>query len=99
VSRACYAHARAFGIDPVDLAIQGGEDYELLFTVSPAKAVRLDRLMHQKGHRVARIGAIKPKVFGLRLRGSNGALRRLPMVSYRHFQKVRQPQREAAWSQ
>lgn len=37
--------------EPLDLALTGGEDYELLFTVPPAKAARLSQAFAQAGLR------------------------------------------------
>ncbi len=79
------AYARTCHTDPIALALQGGEDYELLFTVPPAKALALHRLAKKPGRRLTCIGTIRPKRFGLRLRSIEGKLRRLPSTSYVHF--------------
>ncbi len=85
LSRALRAYARASKSDPVALALQGGEDYELLFTVSPAKQRALQRMARRAGIRLTCIGVIRPKAFGVRLRDTTGRLRRLPVTSYAHF--------------
>lgn len=85
LSPALLAYARSAGADPVTLALQGGEDYELLFAVPPAKRRMLHRLARRTGHRVTRIGMIRPRAFGVRLRETTGRLRRLPVTSYVHF--------------
>jgi thiamine-monophosphate kinase len=46
----------AKSVDPLDLALNGGDDYELLFTVSPSKACRLPRAF--QGIPLTRIGEI-----------------------------------------
>ena len=51
--------ARKLGLDPVDLAINGGDDYELLFTVAPQKAKSLPRVF--QGVRITPIGRITQK--------------------------------------
>jgi thiamine-monophosphate kinase len=43
------AVARMVGQDPAELALQGGEDYQLLFTCSPDKAPRLPAVFTQAG--------------------------------------------------
>jgi thiamine-monophosphate kinase len=44
------------GLDPLQLALHGGEDYQLLFTVPSAHAHRLPKLFH--GTRITKIGEI-----------------------------------------
>ncbi len=85
LSPALQAYARASRTDPVALALQGGEDYELLFTVPPAKRRTLHRLARRAGRRLTCIGMIRPEAFGVRVRETTGRLRRLPVTSYVHF--------------
>jgi len=98
LSPACRAYAATAGLDPVGIALKGGEDYELLFTVPPHKRSALERQARAAGCRFSRIGTIRPKQLGLRLREIDGVSRRLQVLSYRHFQGSRATQREAAWS-
>jgi len=44
ISPACRAFCAALGMSPLRLALSGGEDYELLFTVNPEKADRVEAL-------------------------------------------------------
>jgi thiamine-monophosphate kinase len=84
-SASLLTYAKATRTDPTALALQGGEDYELLFTVPPPKSVRLRRAAAQPGRRLTCIGVIRPKSFGIRLRDAVGNLHRLPATSYVHF--------------
>jgi thiamine-monophosphate kinase len=86
LSPALRAYARTSRTDPVALALQGGEDYELLFTVPPARQPALHRLARRAGRRLTCIGRIRPKSFGVMVRETTGRLRRLPVTSYVHFQ-------------
>lgn len=57
VSRPCQAVAGALGEDPLAWALEGGEDYELLFTCSPDKAEEARELVHSAtGAKVTAIG-------------------------------------------
>ncbi len=87
LSPALRTYAASTRTDPARLALQGGEDYELLFTVPPSKKSRLARLAAQPGRRLTRIGIIRPKRFGVQLRDTAGTLRLLPALSYVHFRK------------
>jgi thiamine-monophosphate kinase len=85
VSAACRAYAECRGFDPTELALAGGEDYELLFTVSHERQAAVERQARAHGYRIARIGVIRPRRFGLQLKSSDGVLHPLPMTSYEHF--------------
>lgn len=69
-------------LDPLSLALDGGEDYELLFTVPRKKAVRVPGRIH--GVRVTRIGEITraPRVI---LVGTSGRERLLRAGGWDHF--------------
>jgi len=84
VSPACRAYAAARKLDPVHLALTGGEDYELLFTVSPRQRSRLDRSGIERGFSLTCIGTIQAYRFGLQTLSSHGARHRLAMTSYEH---------------
>jgi thiamine-monophosphate kinase len=84
LSPACRAYAKACGISQVQLAITGGEDYELLFTVSPRSRRTLERQARARGYRITRIGTIRPKGFGIQMT-SEGRTKPLPATSYEHF--------------
>jgi thiamine-monophosphate kinase len=85
LSRACRAYAAAHHVDPQHLALQGGEDYELLFTVPSAKQSRFERLAASTTFRFTCIGSITHKRSGLRMRTDTGTTKILPITSYEHF--------------
>jgi thiamine-monophosphate kinase len=67
------AACRRLGLDPERLALGGGEDYELLFTLRPG-ALATDRVARRLGVPVAEIGRV------VRRRGPPG-----PARGFRHF--------------
>ena len=85
ISQSCARFARARGLDPAELALAGGEDYELLFTVRPSHRARLEREASKLNYQCTCIGQIKPASFGLRIRTEDGSLGRLVAESYEHF--------------
>jgi thiamine-monophosphate kinase len=85
VSRACCAYADLRGLNPADLAVAGGEDYELLFTVPKRHEAALQRQAESRRYRISRIGMIRPRRFGLQIITGQGTVRPLPMISYEHF--------------
>ncbi len=85
LSPACRAYARARRLDAQQIALQGGEDYELLFTVPRSKQRQFERLATSTNFRFTCIGSITPERLGLRLRTGTGTTRTLPVTSYEHF--------------
>lgn len=85
ISNACRTYAAATKQDATALALAGGEDYELLFTVPRRRRNRflLEAARHQV--RVTRIGTIKSARSGIRGMNPGGHLRLLPVTSYEHF--------------
>ena len=93
LSPACRAYVTSRKLDPVYLALTGGEDYELLFTVSPRQRQRLERTAIEKGFSLTCIGTIHPFRFGMQALSSRGQRRRLINTSYEHFTNQLQPRR------
>lgn len=98
LSPACRAYAAACRTDPIRLALTGGEDYELLFTVRPAHRAKLDRLAQRTRCRFSLIGRIRPKGAGIRLKKATGASQRLAITSYQHFHRMHTAVQEATCS-
>jgi thiamine-monophosphate kinase len=84
ISPACRAYARTISVSPIQLALTGGEDYELLFTASPRNCDTIERQARTRGYRMTRIGTIRPQRFGIRIT-SDGRTRPMPVTSYEHF--------------
>ena len=85
LSSACRAYAASRKLNPVDLALTGGEDYELLFTVSPRQRPRLERTALKQGFSMTCIGKIHPLRFGMQALSPLGRRHRLVNTSYQHF--------------
>ncbi|UVT16805.1 MAG: thiamine-phosphate kinase [Nitrospira sp.] len=84
ISPACRAYAQTVGVSPVQLALTGGEDYELLFTASPKHRELIEREARTRGYRVTCIGTIRPQQFGMQMT-SDGRILPMPATSYEHF--------------
>jgi thiamine-monophosphate kinase len=87
LSRACRAYAAARHLDPQQIALQGGEDYELLFTVPSRQQSRFERLAATTPFGFTCIGSITTPRSGLRLCTDKGETKPLPITSYEHFFK------------
>ncbi len=85
LSPACCAYAASRELDPINLALTGGEDYELLFTVSPRYRPRLEQSAIERGFSLTCIGNIHPRRFGMQALSSHGKRHRLTNLSYEHF--------------
>jgi len=72
---------------PLDLALYGGEDYELLFTVSPQKADNIIKsLKKELNAKVSVIGEIRKGQEGIKLEDLQGKVSDLQPKGYNHFQ-------------
>jgi thiamine-monophosphate kinase len=71
-----------FARDPLDMALNGGEDFELLFTVRPAKIPAV--LALARTHRITRIGQIVPGR-AVRLVSPKGRKTALRPGGFEHF--------------
>jgi len=85
LSQACWAYAQSRRLNPIAVALAGGEDYELLFTVAPRNQARLEREAKRQGFRITNIGTIRSARLGMRARSSKTGSRPLPVTSYEHF--------------
>lgn len=78
-------HYLAVAGDRIDLALSGGEDYELLFCL-PAGRHRAQTLKRTLGLTVHRIGRIVDRRHGLRLRNADGRL--IPAAGIRGWDQL-----------
>lgn len=85
VSSACRRYALSVKEDPTALALAGGEDYELLFTVSARHRARFERASAQQHLRMTKVGRMTSAKEGLRMTLPDGRQRPLPCSSYEHF--------------
>ena len=79
------ALAMAAGRDPLEYTLFGGEDYELLATVSPESEARVLDAIRQTGLDATVIGETTTPDRGLTLRHADGATWPLTSGGYRHF--------------
>ena len=78
--------AEALGKDPLEWALSGGEDYELLFTAPPDKAEELAALVHREtGTPVTAIGEIVPAEEGIKAVRESGEVLPLERGGWNHF--------------
>jgi thiamine-monophosphate kinase len=78
-----FREASGWGLDPVRLALDGGEDYELLVAVPAARAPRLERAYLRRFPPLTRIGRLVAGRGVSALTGSGP--RRLPPRGFDHF--------------
>jgi thiamine-monophosphate kinase len=70
------------------LALYGGEDYELLFTVSPQKADNIIKsLKKELNAKVSVIGEIKEEQEGIKLEDLKEKVSNLQPKGYNHFRR------------
>jgi len=75
---------RRAGIDPVDWALFGGDDYELVFTVAPEATGEVSEALSSVGASCRPVGkAVSEK--GVRLVHEDGTRSDLPPAGYEHF--------------
>ena len=58
IAPACLKAAEKLDFDPIEMALRGGEDYELLFSVEPGRVQEVQRALAQSATPAAVIGSI-----------------------------------------
>lgn len=77
--------ARAAGIDPVRLALGGGEDFELLLTLPPHLFETARQALAGLGTPLAAIGEVLPREKGVELADEDGQARPLELAGWDHL--------------
>ncbi len=77
--------ARHYGDDPVHLALYGGEDYELLFTVRPEAEQSALAAIRAAGGTATAIGTMTEAREGMRLRSGDGTVSALEPRGWDHL--------------
>jgi thiamine-monophosphate kinase len=83
------AFADSAGFDPLDLALSGGEDYQLLFTVPAGHEQGIGRLFADRNlHPPYHIGEIEQGQ-GIRMKRADGSFTELHAMGFNHFNRGR----------
>ena len=77
--------ARAAGRDPLDWALYGGEDYELVFTVPPGEAAQIKNQLEANQEGCYLIGEILPEERGILRVSADNQVIPLEPLGYDHF--------------
>jgi len=85
LSAALKESAIRYGLDPLSLALGGGDDYELLFCASPEKSEALDQLRDELTCPVTPIGKLSGEVDGIMVKDDKGCRRKAQPCGYDHF--------------
>jgi len=73
------------GKDPLEWALFGGEDFELVFTITPGKFPAVNRAAVKAGFCIYKVGEITAAGAGLLLSLPDGGIAPLPDGGYDHF--------------
>jgi len=95
VDRAAEVIAHAYGRDPLALALSGGEDYELLFTVPQARVATALAAVQGVGASASVVGRLTEPGMGIRLRLPDGTTRPLEPAGWDHLRASREGQTNA----
>lgn len=93
IDRRVRAVAGCAGIDPLDWALFGGEDYELVFTAPPRAEDEIRKGFGSAGIYMSQVGEISPAAEGMSLIMPEGLVMPLPRRGHDHFKVARARQR------
>lgn len=88
VSESTLLAAKLLECDPLEWALSGGEDFELLFTFPPEFSDMIHDALSRVGGSMHIVGYITPETEGVILVGSDGAKRNLAIKGYDHFHET-----------
>ncbi len=88
LSKNYFRWVRRYSREPYQLALRGGEDYELLFTAPKKVRTKISSLSHSLGLPVTCIGEILPENEGLQLIHRNGKIQVPTQLGFDHFLKT-----------
>ena len=74
-------------LNPLELAFKGGEEFELIFAVNPAKSKRLQREAEKLGLKIYHIGEFSEDIKGININDTNFSNFDLPQEGFEHFKK------------
>lgn len=92
VSPAAYPVAVSLGLDPIRLALNSGEEFELLFTTPQDKISEVEQLARELEVPMTRIGTILDAADGSRWRDSSGRELKVDEGGFEHFRQEPEPQ-------
>jgi len=79
------AWAAVYEPNPINLALRGGEDYELLFSASPEKSEEVDRLSKELSYPITYIGKLSRKIKGIVVKDEKGKIKEVQPLGFDHF--------------
>jgi thiamine-monophosphate kinase len=83
-----FTESRQWGCDPVELAMHGGEDFELLFSVPASRSRLFEKNYPPEFPKATQIGKMTDTVGKIWITDPGKSRRRLPERGYDHFRQV-----------
>jgi thiamine-monophosphate kinase len=80
-----FSGSGGWNCDPFELALHGGEDFELLFTVPKRKLEALERSFPKSFPRLTRIGKLTSDARAVTVRSPGKGIKPLPQRGFDHF--------------